>query len=74
MTDDRATLEAHLRDAHPNLLGEGYGWSPLPRDDLASVPQEWLRTVHEANHAILYRNHADDDWLAPRPVRAADDD
>lgn len=65
--DDRVTLEAHLRDAHPNLLGEGHGSrvsrSPLPRD-LTSVAYDWLLAVHDANHELLFRNHDGDEWLA----------
>lgn len=71
---DRAALEAHLRDAHPNLLGEGHrsrvSRSPLPRD-LASVSYGWLLAVHDANHELLFRNHQDDDWLAPKAAKAA---
>jgi hypothetical protein len=74
--DDRVTLEAHLRDAHPNLLGEGHGSrvsrSPLPRD-LTSVSYGWLLAVHDANHEPLYRDHADDEWRVRAREAEADD-
>ncbi len=57
--DGRTTLESHLRDAHPNLLHEA---CRLLRYDEAAT--SLLRAVHDANHAVLYRNHAYDDWLA----------
>lgn len=64
--DERGMLLRHLRAHHPNLIGAGnrvrIGFTPLP-DTLSRVPLEWLLAVHEANHAGLYVEHADDDWL-----------
>lgn len=63
---ERDVLIRHLREAHPNLLGAGhdtmFGRSSLP-EDLTQVPTGWLLAVHDANHAGLYRDHRDDDWL-----------
>jgi hypothetical protein len=64
--EEAQQLRAHIRDAHPNLLGypdTWIGYAPLPRSGLSEVPDEWLFAIHCANHNPLYRDHLDDQWL-----------
>jgi hypothetical protein len=78
VADETLQLRRHIRDAHPNLLGDPtsrIAYGPLPQSGLSEVPSEWLYAIHQANHAGLYRPHLDDEWLvreSPQQVRHRD--
>jgi hypothetical protein len=68
--DEALRLRQHIRDAHPNLLGDPtsfMAYRVLPESGPTEVPSEWLYAIHEANHAGLYRQHLNDEWL-PKKV------